>query len=283
MKTDVQTIKSINTIWFRLLALAVLIAAGAHWAAAQEVSLGPGDIIRVSVYGQEDLNTVARISEDGTIAFPLLGTVSVAGLPVREAEQRIAEELSRRQLVRDPQVTVFVESSRAAEVESATILGNVARPGRYAIQAMSDSAGAENVANLVALAGGLTNDAGDHLILTRMESGNARTVKVFLRDLFEGGDLSQNYLVKQGDIAYVPRMEEFYVYGEVRNPGVYRLRRGMTVIQALSASGGLTERGTDNGVSVTRRGPDGSNKNINVNMNDLLQPDDVLIIKASLF
>ncbi len=283
MKTDVQKIKRVHQVWFRMLALAVLLAAGTHWAIAQEVSLGPGDIIRVSVYGQDDLNTVARVSADGSITVPLLGSVSVAGLRVREAEQRIADELMRRQLVRDPQVTVFVESSRAAEVESATILGNVSRPGRYPIQAMSDSAGAENIANLVALAGGLTNDAGDHLILTRMESGTARTVKVFLRDLFERGDLSQNYVVKQGDIAYVPRMEEFFVYGEVRNPGVYRLRSGMTVIQALSASGGLTERGTDNGVAVTRRGPDGSNKNISVGMNDLLQPNDVLIIKASLF
>jgi polysaccharide biosynthesis/export protein len=280
MTTDVRTI---NRLWIRLLALLVLLAAGLQLATAQEVSLGPGDIIRVSVYGQDDLSSVARISADGTIAFPLLGTVSVAGLTVREAEQRIGEELARRQLVRDPQVSVFVESSRAAEVESVTILGNVSRPGRYPIQAMSDAAGAENIANLVALAGGLTQDAGEHLILTRMEGGNARSIKVFLRDLFERGDLSQNYVVKRGDIAYVPRMDEFFVYGEVRNPGVYRLRPGMTVIQALSASGGLTERGTDNGVAVTRRGPDGSNKTINVNMNDVLQPGDVLIIKASLF
>jgi polysaccharide export outer membrane protein len=273
----------IHRLWIRLLALLVLLAAGLQLAMAQEVSLGPGDIIRVSVYGQDDLSSVARISADGTIAFPLLGTVSVAGLTVREAEQRIGEELVRRQLVRDPQVSVFVESSRAAEVESVTILGNVSRPGRYPIQAMSDAVGAENIANLVALAGGLTQDAGDHLILTRMEGGKARSIKVSLRDLFERGDLSQNYVVKQGDIAYVPRMDEFFVYGEVRNPGVYRLRPGMTVIQALSASGGLTERGTDNGVAVTRRSPDGSNKTINVKMNDVLQPSDVLIIKASLF
>lgn len=280
MTTDVRRI---NRLGIRLLALAVLLAAGLQLATAQEVSLGQGDIIRVSVYGQEDLSTVARISADGTIAVPLLGTVNVAGLTVRDAEQRIADELARRQLVRDPQVTIFVESSRAAEVESVTILGNVSRPGRYPIQAMSDAAGAENIANLVALAGGLTQEAGDHLILTRMESGNARSIKVSLRDLFERGDLSQNYLVKRGDIAYVPRMDEFFVYGEVRNPGVYRLRPGMTVIQALSASGGLTERGTDKGVSVTRRDPNGSNKTINVNMNDLLQAGDVLIIKASLF
>lgn len=264
------------------IALAVLLVAGAGFATAQEVSLGPGDIVRISVYGQEDLETVARISADGTIAFPLLGAVNVGGLSVRDAEQRIADELVQRQLVRDPQVTVFVESSRAAEVESVTILGNVSRPGRYPINAMSD-AGAENVASLIALAGGLVEDAADFLILTRIEDGKARTVKVFLRDLLERGDVSQNYVVKQGDIAFVPRMEEFFVYGEVRNPGVYRLRTGMTVIQALSASGGLTERGTDKGIVVTRRSEDGKAGNIDVGMNDLLQPDDVLIIKEGLF
>ncbi len=264
------------------IALSVLLVAGADFATAQEVSLGPGDIVRISVYGQEDLETVARISADGSIAFPLLGAVNVGGLSVRDAEQRIADELVRRQLVRDPQVTVFVETSRAAEVESVTILGNVSRPGRYPINAMSD-AGAENVASLIALAGGLVEDAADFLILTRIEDGKSRTVKVFLRDLLERGDVSQNYVVKQGDIAFVPRMEEFFVYGEVRNPGVYRLRSGMTVIQALSASGGLTERGTDKGIVVTRRSQDGENGNIAVGMNDLLQPDDVLIIKEGLF
>jgi polysaccharide export outer membrane protein len=278
MKAKVITIN----MRLQLLVLLVLLCAGAGVALAQEASLGPGDIVRISVYGQGDLDTVARISSDGTIAVPLLGTVTVAGLTVREAEQHIATELSRRQLVRDPQVTVFVESSRAAEVESVTILGNVARPGRYPVQSMSD-AGAENVASLVALAGGLANDAADYLILTRMEGQTARTVNVNLRELFERGDVSQNYVVKQGDIAYVPRMDEFFVYGEVRNPGVYRLRSGMTVIQALSASGGLTERGTDNGIVVTRKNADGRNETIAVKMNDLLQPDDVLIIKESLF
>ena len=106
---------------------------------------------------------------------------------------------------------------------------------------------------------------------------------MFLRDLLERGDVSQNYVVKQGDIAYVPRMKEFFVYGEVRNPGVYRLRPGMTVIQALSASGGLSERGTDKGIVVTRRSQDGKTGNIDVGINDLLQPDDVLIIKEGLF
>jgi polysaccharide export outer membrane protein len=198
-------------------------------------------------------------------------------LSVRDAESRIASELSSRKLVRDPQVTLFVERS-----ESVVVLGNVSRLGRYPIQAVSGNSGAENVAAVIALAGGVTDTGADYL-LTRMEGGDQRTIRVQLRDLLERGDLSQNYLMRQGDIAFVPRMDEFFVYGEVRKPGVYRLRPGMTVIQALSASGGLTPRGSEKGITVTRREPNGNSRSVRVGMNDELAPNDVLIVKEGLF
>jgi polysaccharide export outer membrane protein len=249
---------------------------------AQDVTLGPGDIVRVSVYGQKDLDTVAQVSSDGTITFPLLGSVSIGGLAVRTAEQRIATELSSRSLVLEPQVTIFVERSLAAESESVTILGNVSRPGRYPIQTMS-AASSENIADVIAMAGGLDVEAADFLLLTRTVGGEQSTLRVDLRQLLEQGDLKQNHVVRNGDIAFVPRMDEFFVYGEVRKPGVYRLRNSMTVIQALSASGGLTERGSEKGITVTRKSDNGSNRSIKVDMNDALQPDDVLIVKEGLF
>lgn len=212
-----------------------------------------------------------------------LGDVSLAGLSVRDAESRIASELSSRKLVRDPQVTLFVERSESAQSESVVVLGNVSRPGRYPIQAVSGNLGAENVAAVIALAGGVTDTGADYLLLTRMEGGDQRTIRVQLRDLLERGDLSQNYLMRQGDIAFVPRMDEFFVYGEVRKPGVYRLRPGMTVIQALSASGGLTPRGSEKGITVTRREPNGNSRSVRVGMNDELAPNDVLIVKEGLF
>jgi polysaccharide export outer membrane protein len=78
-------------------------------------------------------------------------------------------------------------------------------------------------------------------------------------------------------------MEEFFVYGEVRNPGVYRLRPGMTVIQALSAGGGLTSRASEKGISITRVGTDGRPQSLKVGMNDQLQANDVVIVKEGLF
>ena len=251
-------------------------------ATAQEPVLGPGDVVRVSVYGQEDLRTTSSISSDGNISFPLLGTVQLAGLTARQAESRIAAELARRNLVRDPQVTVFIERSRSAEVDLVTILGNVSRPGRYPVKASPD-AEPVTVASLVALAGGLTDRAGDVLVLTRQVGEENRTIRIDLGELFEGGDLSRNFELLQGDIAYVPQMEEFFVYGEVRNPGVYRLRPGMTVIQALSAGGGLTARASEKGISITRVGADGRPQSLKVGMNDQLQANDVVIVKEGLF
>jgi len=263
------------------LACAVL-ALAAQPSFAQDATLGPGDVVRVSVYGQADLQTTTSLSADGNISFPLLGTIAIGGLTTREAEEAIGAELARRNLVRDPQVTVFLERSRAAETDLVTILGHVNRPGRYPARATTD-ADPVNVASLVALAGGLTEKGGEELILTRRIDGEQRSVRVDLRALLEEGDLEQNHELVQGDIAYVPEMKEFFVYGEVRNPGIYRLRPGMTVIQGLSASGGLTARGSDKGISVTRRRANGSLGRVKVELNDRLRPDDVLIVREGLF
>jgi polysaccharide export outer membrane protein len=265
-----------------LMSLALFVVGSPASSIAQEVSLGAGDIVRISVYGQSDLDTVARISSDGSVAFPLLGNIDLSGLSVRDAEAKIAAALTSRRLVMDPQVTIFVERSQAAESESVTVLGNVARPGRYPIQATSGS-GTENVAGIIALAGGLNDNAADYLLLTRTVGDDKSTIKVELRNLLQGGDLSENHSIQQGDIAFVPRMDEFFVYGEVQNPGVYRLRPSMTVIQALSASGGLTQSGSEKGITITRRDAGGVARSIKVQMDDELQPNDVLIIKEGLF
>jgi len=108
-------------------------------------------------------------------------------------------------------------------------------------------------------------------------------MSIDLQHLLEQGDLYKNHIIHDGDIAFVPQMDEFFVYGDVRKPGVYRLRPSMTVIQALSASGGLTERGSEKGITLTRKRADGSNQSIKVDMNDELQPNDVLIVKEGLF
>jgi polysaccharide export outer membrane protein len=89
--------------------------------------------------------------------------------------------------------------------------------------------------------------------------------------------------VQAGDIIFVDRAPRFYIYGEVQRPGQLRLERQMTVLQALSAGGGLTPRGTERGLRVKRRDQEGKLQTLDVKGDDLLQPNDVVYVKESLF
>jgi polysaccharide export outer membrane protein len=76
---------------------------------------------------------------------------------------------------------------------------------------------------------------------------------------------------------------QFYIYGEVQHPGEYRLARNTTISQAISIGGGLTPRGTQRGAIVKRLDAQGKERRQSVTDEDVLQPNDVLLIKASLF
>lgn len=262
--------------------LAVLLAGLSGLAVAQELTLGPGDVVTISVYGQKDLDTRVRISSDGKITFPLVGQVTIAGLVPIEAEAEIARRLSEGNFVRNPQVNLFVEERVTTVSELVTILGMVKHPGRFPVEAASNE-GAGTVIGLIALAGGMLNDAADYLVLTRQTAGKQETMRVDLLDLLKSGDLTQNYDLMAGDIVFVPRMDVFYIFGEVERPGSYRLERGMTVMQAISVGGGLTQYANEKDLAIKRRGADGRMMDIRVGMTDLLQPDDVLTVDASGF
>ncbi len=273
-----------NRLCFRSfgVVLAVLAAGLSGLAVAQEVRLGPGDVVTISVYGQEDLNTRVRISSDGKISFPLPGQVQIAGLLPIEAEAEIARRLSQGNFVENPQVNVFVEERVTTVSEMVTILGMVKQPGRFPVESASGE-GAGTVIGLIALAGGLLNDAADYLILTRETGGKQQSLQVDLLDMLRSGDLTQNYDLVARDIVFVPRMDVFYIFGEVERPGSYRLERDMTVMQAISVGGGLTQYANEKDLAIKRRGNDGQMMDIRVGMTDLLQPDDVLTVDASGF
>ena len=89
--------------------------------------------------------------------------------------------------------------------------------------------------------------------------------------------------VENGDIVYVDRAPSVYIYGEVQRPGQLRLERGMTLMQALAQGGGLTARGTERGIRVTRKDEAGVTRVYEIKLNDKLQRDDVVYVKESLF
>jgi len=97
------------------------------------------------------------------------------------------------------------------------------------------------------------------------------------------GQRGDDIVVMSGDTVYVNKAPTYYVYGEAQKPGPYRVERGMTVMQALAASGGPTPRGTIRGLRLTRTNPDGGVVQLEPRMNDSVKPGDVLFVRESLF
>ena len=95
-------------------------------AASVAEQLGPGDLVRITVFQSPELTTEARISESGTVGFPLLGEVAIADFAPLEAAELIAKRLRDGRFVRDPQVNVTLLELRSRQV---SVLGEVARPG----------------------------------------------------------------------------------------------------------------------------------------------------------
>lgn len=236
--------------------------------------LGAGDIIRVSVFQSPELTLETRIPESGVVNYPLLGPVTLGGLTIAQAEQRIASGLLSGKFLKQPQVSILVTALRGAQ---ASVLGNAVRPGRYTLE-LSNT----RLSDLMALAGGVAPDGSDILTVVGTRDGKPFRTQIDFRTLFRGSS-SQDIVIQNNDVVYVDRQPQVYIYGEVQKPGTLRLERGMTLLQALAAGGGLTARGTQRGIRVHRKGADGVVQEIRPGLQDPLQQDDVIQVPESLF
>jgi polysaccharide biosynthesis/export protein len=250
-------------------------------AAQTSATLAPGDVLKISVYGNPDLTTTTRITPDGIITFPLVGQVPVGGQSLAAAEERIAERLRRGGFVQNAAVSIFVAERSAALTNSVTLLGQVASSGTYSL----DQESAEGVTSLIALlarAGGTTEKAADHCFLIRKANGQANRQRIDLVELLRNGDVAADIPLNNGDIVLVPEMDVFYIYGEVQRPGRYRLERDMTVMQGLSVASGMTPRGSVRGIVLNRQ-QGGVVRASDSNLHDRMQPNDVVYVKTAVF
>ena len=243
-------------------------------AHADEMRLGGGDVVKISVFGNPDLAVETRVSDAGFISMPLVGQVAVAGLSTAAAEAKIATMLETGGFVKKPQVNLLITALTSQQV---SVLGQVNRAGRYPIE------GRRSVLDMVALAGGVGVEGGDIVTVIRKRNGKEVKEQIDTAELVRDADKAVNFDLQGGDVIFVERAPRFYIYGEVQRPGMLRLERQMTVLQALSAGGGLTPRGTERGLRVKRRDELGKLQTIDVKGDDLLKPDDVVYVKESLF
>ncbi|MFI3156079.1 MAG: polysaccharide export protein EpsE [Methylococcaceae bacterium] len=256
--------------WFdkRYLLLVVLLLLPARQSMAA-YNIGPDDTLRISVYGYEDLKTESRVSADGRITFPLIGEVVANGKSSMELEEAIAVRLIEGGFIHDAQVSVTVVEHVSQQV---SVLGYVNKPGRYPLDSNS------SIVDLIAMAEGVSEMGDYKAVVTRTVDGKLQKRELNLRAYLENTDAIPSFKMQQGDQVYVPKAPMFYIYGEVQHPGGYRIDPEVSVMKALSIGGGLTLRGTDNGIVVKRKSNSGALQETDVELSDAVLKDDVIYV-----
>ena len=241
----------------------------------QEYLLAPGDSVKIQVFQSPDLTLDTRVSESGTITYPLIGAVHIGGMSVSKAEALIARLLDDGGFVIKPQVSLLVTQIRGNDVSA---LGQFNRPGRFALETTQT-----RLSDVMAEAGGIAPGGADTVILVGVREGRPFKREIDITAMYTSKERGEDPLMQAGDVIFVQRAPQIYIYGEVQRPGMFRLERDMTVMQALAEGGGLTLRGTQRGVRVHRRGADGRVQVIEPKLEDRLQPDDVVYVRESIF
>lgn len=186
------------------------------------------DVLSISVWGHPDLQREVLIRPDGKISFPLIGEIEAQGVTIEELNEVITEKLG--QYIKDPQVDITLKKYRGLQV---LVMGEVKNPGTYKLTLGG------RVLDALSSAGGPTETADmQNVRLTREEES-------FLLDLEEvltGQDLEYNYQLEIGDVLYIPRSTvEVTILGEVRQQGVYELKRGVRLSDLIAKAGGLLD------------------------------------------
>jgi polysaccharide export outer membrane protein len=237
--------------------------------------LGAGDAIRVQVFQNPDLTIETRVSENGSITYPLIGAVEIGGLSIAAAEKKIADALQSGGFLLKPQVNVTLLQVRGNQV---SVLGQVARPGRFPLETANT-----HLSDMLAMAGGATPAGDDVAIVTGTREGKSFRKQVDIPSIFLEGKVQDDIAVQGGDIIYVHRAPVFYIYGEAQRPGAYRIERNMTVMQALAQGGGPTVRGSEKRLRLHRKSANGSVVETEPRLTDPVLSDDVIYIRESIF
>src|SRR5215467_10997424 len=273
-----------------LLAALVLASGPAVPAQAQEYVIGARDVLKITVWGQDDLSKEYPVDPDGYVSFPLIGRVKATGLTPTSFAGDLRNRLEKDFLV-NPQVLVSVKDYLSQKVH---VSGEADKPGVYYLS------GPTTVRDILSRAGGLSKAAGSQIVLVRAESAReaggkgaeAGTLRLNVARIL-AGDPAANIAVIDGDTLVVPKGNTFFVFGEVRKPGAYQLEKETNVLEGITLAGGFTDKAAPGRVRVIRS-TKGSQTVINVDMNDVIKrglrekaipllENDVVVVPESFF
>ncbi len=237
--------------------------------------IGAQDQLSITVFGEPDLTGKYRVENDGSFTFPLLGRVQAATRTLKDLQTSLTSLLSNGYL-RNPQVRVEIDQYKSQRV---FVSGAVRTPGPITM-----SGSGMTLLEALALAGSPTADASNEVIIVHPPQpgqSQGEQLRVNRRDL-ELGRAGADVVLRDGTIINVPTAQRFYVDGQVRNPGYYVLDPGMTVQQAIVLAGGLSDRGSDRGMTATRV-VDGKTTEVSLRLEDKVLANDVIRIRSRFF
>ena len=248
-------------------------------AAQEDYRIGADDVLAISVWDNKDLDQVVFVRPDGKISLPLLGEVQAGGLTVAELAKKLGEMYSKT--VRGAQVTVGVREIRSRPV---FFVGGVLKAGP--MQLTQDL----TLLQAISLAGGLA--PGADLESAFVLRGDKLIPVDFVR-LIQKRDLSHNIKLQPGDTIVVPVADVIYVQGEVKQPGLIKFTKDLTMLKAIAQAGGFTGLAASKRV-ILLRGEGVRKENVQVNVEKmmgepesspdmLLRPNDLILVPQRLF
>ena len=255
--------------------------------------IGPQDVLSIAVWDQEDLKGKFAVETDGTFTFPLIGRITAGGLTLRELETDLKRRLTDG-FFNNPQVTVAIEQYRSQRV---FVVGEVRTPGTYPLT------GDMTLIEALARAGSTLPTAGDQAVIVRAPPGSnpstsalldqadtngrvgavpaSEAIRVDIKDLQSGAPV-ENVRLRDGDTVFVPRAMTVFVFGHVKNPGEYAVKKDATVLQALSLAGGVTDRASTGRIKIVRL-VDGKEKEVSAKLNDVVLASDTIVVQERFF
>jgi polysaccharide export outer membrane protein len=271
------------------------LAASQSTGSTADYRIGPDDLVQITIYNIPEKDSALtprtvnlRVSQDGIIVVPLVGNITAKGMTTGDLEHDLAKRYAK--YIRQPHIGVLITEYR----QRVSVMGAVQKPGVFELT------GPKTVIDMLALAGGISEKAGNQVHVYRQDGKGGRQSAVidlmvlantagFVMD--DKNAAMVNMPVQAGDLVNVPQAGMFFVDGAVLKPGSYPLGRSYTVSQALATAGGVNPELADySGVTIyRRRGPD-KVENISVDIDKvtaggaadpLIQPDDVILVPMS--
>ncbi len=291
------------------------LSGGSANSSTHDYRIGAEDLLEIAVFEAPELDRTLRVSANGQISLPLLGSSQAAGLTSRELEV-VIQELLRRSYMKDPHVSVFVKDMQSHPV---SVFGAVKKPGVFQIR------GSKRLIEVLSMTEGLSDDAGDTVVVMRqaqpagttdpmVDGGSAsapalqgktdhgaasravaggsvsrETLNINLKDLLNSPDSQSNVLIYPGDVIKVTPAGVVYVVGEVKKPGgfVLKTNENISVLQALALAEGPTRTSARSRVRIIRNdGTTGARVEIPIDLGKILAgklPDPILLPKDIVF